>query len=53
MWFYTEKVPEDYNPANQTAEEKRKYDRILYGNVFYNYDTKTYKASFYEKNTKQ
>jgi hypothetical protein len=49
MWFYTKRVPSDFNPAGQTAEEKRKYKKYLYGNVFYNYDTKKYKAVFYKE----
>ena len=49
MWFYTKRVPADFNPANQTAEEKRKYKKYLYGHVFYNYDTKKYKAVFYKE----
>ena len=49
MWFYTRRVPEDYNPADASAEEERKYKKYLYGNVFYNYDTKKYKATFYKE----
>ena len=49
MWFYTERVPADFNPASASANEKRKYKKYLYGNVFYSYDTKKYKAVFYKE----
>jgi hypothetical protein len=49
VWFYTERVPVNFNPAGMTAEEKRKYKKYLYGHVFFNYDTNNYKAVFYKK----
>ncbi len=44
-WFYTEAVPVQFNPDNASKTEEERYGKYFYGNLFYNYDTETYKGS--------